>query len=77
MDFPRTFTPTRATTLRTFTPQESSAKNSTCCGRVGASEADPDLGFMARSLALCSLPRSNPGNRHQSPLQLSASVVVA
>ena len=32
---------------------------------VSASEADPDLGFMARTLALCSLPRSNPGNRHQ------------
>ena len=32
---------------------------------VGASEADPDLGFMARLLALCSLPRSNPGNRLQ------------
>ena len=26
---------------------------------VAASEADPDLGFMA----LCSLPRTNPGNR--------------
>ena len=33
---------------------------------VTASEADPDLGFMARLLALCSLPRTNPGNRHQS-----------
>ena len=32
---------------------------------VGASEADPDLGFMGRTLALCSLPRSNPGNRLQ------------
>ena len=32
---------------------------------VGASEADPDLGFMARTMALCSLPRSNPGNRLQ------------
>ena len=32
---------------------------------VGASEADPDRGFMARMMALCSLPRSNPGNRHQ------------
>ena len=32
---------------------------------VGASEADPDLGFMARMLALCSLPRSNPGNRKE------------
>ena len=30
---------------------------------VSASEADPDLGFMARMLALCSLPRTNPGNR--------------
>ena len=30
---------------------------------VSASEADPDLGFMARLLVLCSLPRSNPGNR--------------
>ena len=32
---------------------------------VRASEADPDLGFMARMMALCSLPRTNPGNRHQ------------
>ena len=32
---------------------------------VGASEADPELGFMARLLALCSLPRTNPGNRTQ------------
>ena len=32
---------------------------------VTASEADPDLGFMARTMALCSLPRSNPGNRLQ------------
>ena len=32
---------------------------------VGASEADADLGFMARTMALCSLPRTNPGNRHQ------------
>ena len=30
---------------------------------VRASEADPDLGFMARMMALCSLPRTNPGNR--------------
>ena len=30
---------------------------------VGASEADPDLGFMGRVLALCSLPRTNPGTR--------------
>ena len=32
---------------------------------VSASEADPDMGFMARLMALCSLPRTNPGNRHQ------------
>lgn len=32
---------------------------------VEASEADPDMGFMARLLALCSLPRTNPGNRLQ------------
>ena len=30
---------------------------------VTASEADPDLGFIARMMALCSLPRTNPGNR--------------
>ena len=30
---------------------------------VNASEADPDRGFMARMMALCSLPRTNPGNR--------------
>ena len=32
---------------------------------VRASKADPDLGFMARLMALCSLPRTNPGR----PLQ--------
>ena len=32
---------------------------------VGASEADPDLGFMARMMALCSLPRTNPGTTLQ------------
>ena len=32
---------------------------------VSASEADPDLGFMARLLTLCSLPRTNPGDRLQ------------
>ena len=29
---------------------------------VAASEADPDRGFMGRTMALCSLPRANPGN---------------
>ena len=32
---------------------------------VSASEADSDLGFMARMMALCSLPRTNPGNRKE------------
>ena len=32
---------------------------------VSASEADPDRGFMARTMALCSLPRTNPGNRYR------------
>ena len=32
---------------------------------VSASEADPDLGFMARLMALCSLPRTNPGDQHR------------
>ena len=30
---------------------------------VSASEADPERGFMARMMALCSLPRTNPGER--------------
>ena len=46
---------------------------------VTASEADPDLGFMARMMALCSLPRTNPGNQHQykrvnGPFKLIMSV---
>ena len=32
---------------------------------VSASEAPADTGFMARLLALCSLPRTNPGRRLQ------------
>ena len=32
---------------------------------VSASEATPDLGFMGRTMALCSLPRTNPGDRLQ------------
>ena len=30
---------------------------------VWASEADPTMGFMTRLMALCSLPRTNPGDR--------------
>ena len=46
---------------------------------AAASEADPDRGFMARLLALCSLPRTNPGNRLQykrvnGPFKLIMSV---
>ena len=45
---------------------------------VEAGEAEPDLGFMARLLALCSLPRTNPGNRkeyvrHNGPYALVIS----
>ena len=32
---------------------------------VRASEADPDRGFLGRTMALCCLPRTNPGNRLQ------------
>ena len=32
---------------------------------VWASEVDTDIGFMARLIALCSLPRTNPGNRQR------------
>ena len=32
---------------------------------VDASEADADLGFMARMMRLCSVPRANPGDRLQ------------
>ena len=32
---------------------------------VWASEADSEIGFMARLMALCSLPRTNPGNQKE------------
>ena len=32
---------------------------------VSASETDPDPGFMARLMVLCSLPRTNPGHRKE------------
>ena len=32
---------------------------------VWASEADSEMGFMARLMALCSLPRTNPGNQKE------------
>ena len=34
-------------------------------GLVEARENPPDCGFMARLLALCTLPRTNPGNRKE------------
>ena len=40
---------------------------------VGASEADPDRGFMARMLVLCSLPRTNPGDRIRYKAQNQSS----
>ena len=41
---------------------------------VSASEADPERGFMVRMMALCSLPRTNPGNRLQVQAQLSIKI---
>lgn len=32
---------------------------------IKAREAEPDLGFMARLMTLCSLPRTNPGKRKE------------
>ena len=33
---------------------------------IEASEAEPDLGFMARLLALCSLPRTDPAKANET-----------
>ena len=53
--------------LREISPQ--AMHHHTCFDQVNqlieAREADADLGFMARLLALCSLPRTNPGDRTQ------------
>ena len=32
---------------------------------IAVRDADPEIGFMARLLALCSLPHSNPGNQKE------------
>ena len=32
---------------------------------VAARDAAPEIGFMARLLALCSMPRTNPGDQHE------------
>ena len=42
-----------------------SPKPNRSTGLVTARESDPDLGFQARMMALCSLPRSNPGQRKE------------
>ena len=48
---------------------------------VRASEADSDLGFMERLLALCCLPRTNPGTRFlykrvNGPLRSSRDLLI-
>ena len=55
----KTVKPTRRRQTRHFTQLDQVTQ------LVAARDADPDLGFMARLLALCSLPRSNPGDRLQ------------
>ena len=48
---------------------------------AAAREADADLGFMARTMALCSLPRTNPGrpafNTSDSQRPLHALIMTA
>ena len=55
----RTMTPSAPQALHHFTSLDQIDQ------LVGAREADADLGFMARLLALCSLPRTNPKQRLQ------------
>ena len=58
-DLPDVQMPTRRRQTRHFTQLDQVTQ------LVAARDADPDLGFMARLLALYSLPRSNPQNRHE------------
>ena len=55
--------------VQTLIPSRSTQHHFTLADQVdqlvGASEAEPDRGFMARTMALCSLPRSSPGNQYQ------------
>ena len=57
--------PARSRTLYESSPQR--RRHFTVADQVNqlveASEADPDLGFMGRLMALCSLPRTNPGDQ--------------
>ena len=55
----KTVKPTRRRQTRHFTQLDQVTQ------LVAAREADPDLGFMARLLALYSLPRTNPGTRKE------------
>ena len=41
---------------------------------IAASEADPDMGFMARLMALCSLPRTNPATAFNRALGVYSSI---
>ena len=59
LDLPDVLVPARRRQARHFTKLDQIDQ------LVAARDADPELGFMARLLALCSLPRSNPGNRLQ------------
>ena len=59
IDPPSVQVPARREARRRFTQLEQVTQ------LVGVSEADADVGFMARLLALCSLPRTNPGNRKE------------
>ena len=63
----------RALTHRAATPQARHhfTKLDQVTQLVGARNADPEIGFMARLLALCSLPRTNPGG------ELGRAVLVA
>ena len=55
----KTVKPTRRRQARHFTQLDQVTQ------LVAARDADPELGFMARLLALCSLPRTNPGDQHE------------
>ena len=55
----KTTKPTRRRQTRHFTTLDQVTQ------LVAARDADPELGFMARLLALCSLPRTNPGDQHE------------
>ena len=58
--------PESVKTLRTArTPRQGFTLADQVNHLVEAGETDPDTGFMARLMALCSLPRTNPGKRLQ------------